>query len=291
MKRLNFKSMICGLLLALAFLSSGCSERIDAGHVGIKVNMYGSDKGVQDVTMVTGRVWYNPITSSVYEIPTFMQTAAWTKDETEGSPTDEAITFQTNDGMETSCDVALNFTLDADKVPAMFKKFRRDPEELKATYLRVKVREIFMEEASKYSIEDMILKRAEFLKDVEMKARSVLAPDGFIVDTLTLVGSPRYPATVSRAIENKIRATQLAEQAQRELATSQAEAAKVAAQAKGEAESIKVKAEAEAEAIRKITQSLTPTYVEYVKATKWNGQYPGVVAGSGAGLLLDARGK
>ena len=33
-----------------------CSERIDAGSEGILVNLYGSDKGVDDVSLVTGRV-------------------------------------------------------------------------------------------------------------------------------------------------------------------------------------------------------------------------------------------
>ena len=51
-----------------------CTERIDAGHEGLLVKMYGSDKGVQDVALVTGRVWYNPLTEQVFEIPTYVQT-------------------------------------------------------------------------------------------------------------------------------------------------------------------------------------------------------------------------
>ena len=60
MKKLIF------FLAAIVALSS-CT-RIDAGHEGIKVNMYGTDKGVSDVVLVTGRVWYNPFTEDVYEI-------------------------------------------------------------------------------------------------------------------------------------------------------------------------------------------------------------------------------
>lgn len=54
--------MILGLLalvMALSFNSCTC-ERIDAGYEGIKVNLYGSEKGVDDVSLVTGIVWYNP---------------------------------------------------------------------------------------------------------------------------------------------------------------------------------------------------------------------------------------
>ena len=48
------------LLIALicAVLTSCGYERIDAGHEGIKVNLYGDRKGVDDVELVTGAVWY-----------------------------------------------------------------------------------------------------------------------------------------------------------------------------------------------------------------------------------------
>ena len=67
-QQLKFKKMIkvslsatIGFLL-LVLLFNSC-ERIDAGHVGVKVNQYGDNKGVDDVTAVTGMVFYNPITT------------------------------------------------------------------------------------------------------------------------------------------------------------------------------------------------------------------------------------
>lgn len=45
------------LMLSLSFTSC---ERIDCE--GILVNLYGSERGVDDVSMVTGRVFYNPAT-------------------------------------------------------------------------------------------------------------------------------------------------------------------------------------------------------------------------------------
>lgn len=44
-------------LFVIVFLTSffvSCVQRIDAGHEGIRVNLYGSDKGVDDVSLVTG---------------------------------------------------------------------------------------------------------------------------------------------------------------------------------------------------------------------------------------------
>ena len=49
------KTTIGGIVafLLLIILFKSC-ERIDAGHVGVKVNLYGDNKGVSDVTEVTG---------------------------------------------------------------------------------------------------------------------------------------------------------------------------------------------------------------------------------------------
>lgn len=42
-------------VLTLVFGLSSCGyERIDAGYEGIKVNLYGDGKGVDDVSLVTG---------------------------------------------------------------------------------------------------------------------------------------------------------------------------------------------------------------------------------------------
>ncbi len=53
------KLITAGVLgfFALIFLFMSC-ERIDAGHVGVKVNQYGDNKGVDDVVAVTGMVFY-----------------------------------------------------------------------------------------------------------------------------------------------------------------------------------------------------------------------------------------
>ena len=44
-------------------------ENIDAGNVGIKINLYGTDRGVDNITIVTGRVWYNTWTTKIIEFP------------------------------------------------------------------------------------------------------------------------------------------------------------------------------------------------------------------------------
>ena len=66
--------LIACMMMTTVLLSSCGYERIDAGCEGIKVNLYGDDKGVGDVSLVTGAVWYNPVTTAIYEYPTYVRT-------------------------------------------------------------------------------------------------------------------------------------------------------------------------------------------------------------------------
>ena len=72
MKKFLF-NMILACITCLGFASCGY-ERVDAGCEGILVNLYGDDKGVGDVSLCTGAVWYNWFTQAVYEYPTYVQT-------------------------------------------------------------------------------------------------------------------------------------------------------------------------------------------------------------------------
>lgn len=52
----SFIKFISLALVALVITFTSCT-RIDAGHEGIKVNLYGDKKGVDEVSLVTGWVW------------------------------------------------------------------------------------------------------------------------------------------------------------------------------------------------------------------------------------------
>ena len=100
------------------------------------------------------------------------------------------------------------------------------------------------------------------------------------------------PAVIAAAITNKAQAIQAAEQANNELAKTQAEAAKTVAEAEGEAKAAVTRAQGEAEANRIRQTSLTPQLLELRKIEnskalidRWNGQLPTVESGNGSMLL------
>lgn len=95
---------LIGLLIAfMGMISLSSCERIDAGHEGIKVSLYGDDKGVGEAALVTGRVWYNPFTTEIYEYPTYVRTvdyAPFTVNAQDGSEftVDPTVSLKIMDG-------------------------------------------------------------------------------------------------------------------------------------------------------------------------------------------------
>jgi regulator of protease activity HflC (stomatin/prohibitin superfamily) len=286
--------------LALAALPSllltGCT-RIGPGHVGIKIDMAGNNKGVLSTPVRTGWVFYNPAFSTVIEYPTNMQTVHWTKSVDEGSPVDESVTFTNKDSMAINADVNLSYTLASDKVPAFYVKFlAADLSQFTNGYLRNVARNCLNEEAGKYEIAQIMGDNSGFLKDAKACLEAQVAPYGVLIDTLGLTGAPRPPQVVLDQINQKNQAQQLALQKQMELQQVQADAAKQVAAAEGQAKATIAQANGEAEANRIRTASITPVVLQNkaldnqaAAIYRWNGQMPATVVNSdgGKGLLFN----
>lgn len=297
------------LILMLVIPVAGCGcERVGPGYVGIKVNMAGGARGVQDVPVVTGWAFYNPITENVLEYPTFVQTASWSED--------EQVTFNSKEGLLISGDISISYQLQQSKVPAFYVKFRSD--DLSAFthgYLRNVARDQFNEVAGTYAIDELYgPKKEQFVRGVRDRINSELKTIGVVVEQFGFIGAPRPPQSVVNAINAKMAATQQAIQRENEIRTAEAEAKKAVAQAQGQADS-KIKmaegqaranqliaegnakarvaiATGEAEANKLLAASISASLLSWRQLEnaqnaiqKWDGRRP-QVEGSGAGLLM-----
>lgn len=265
-------------LLLLGVLSS-CFKRIDPGHVGIVVDLYGSDKGVKNLPVVTGMNFYLPLMTEIFEYPTFVQTAVWTKDTNEGSPTNEELSFSSREGLVITADISLSYQLVAERVPAFYVKFRSDDlSRFTHGFLRNVARDAFNEESVRYSVEDLYsTKKEEFLLKVRDRLNAQVRDFGVEVQQFGFVGAPRLPANVVESINAKIKAIQDAIRVENELRAVEAEAKKKVAEAEGIAK-----------ANLAIQQSMTATVLEWKRldlqrsaVEKWNGQLP-YYSGGGA---------
>lgn len=268
--------------------------RIEAGHVGVEINLAGQQRGASEIPIRTGWVLYSPLTTQIIEFPTYVQTVKWTKDVNEGHPINEEMGFNSKEGMEIFVDVSLSYAIEPSKVPDFYVKYRVDDlDRFTHGILRDIVRNSLNEVASTYVVEDIYgEKKATFLNQVEAMIQSKLTPVGVGVQQFGFIGAPRVPTVIATAITAKAQAIQQAERARNELATTQAEAAKKIAEAEGDAKSQVTRAQGEADSNRIRQASLTPQLLELRRLEnakslidKWDGRLPSVQSGQG-GMIL-----
>lgn len=263
-------SKIFSILLILMIGLVGCSK-VPAGNVGVKVYLLGGEKGVDMEELPPGKYWIG-VNEDLFLFPTFTQNYTWTKSAHEGNPNDESISFQTVEGLSVNSDVGISYSVDPAKVGLLFQKYRKGIDEITDTYLRNMVRDALVTAASTKPIESVYGSgKAELIADVEKRVRDQVEPVGIKLERLYWAGDFRLPETVTDSINAKIKATQMAQQRQNEVAQAEAEAAKTVAQAKGEAESIRIRGEALRE---------NPRLVELTAIEKWDGRLPTVSGGN-----------
>lgn len=302
--QVNFKTIVKVVLTGIATVTLlilfSCSNTIiPAGSVGIIIHQTGSNRGVQDYPTRTGRVWYSPVNDDVIEFPTYATTVSWTHDAGEGNPTNEEIVFTNKDQMTIAVDVSLTYALDANKVPAFYVKFHEsDMKKFTDGFMRSAARDCFNDDGGNYSIQQIMGDNARFLTEVHNCLQGRVEKYGVEIMQFGLIGAPRPPVDVIRAINAAATAQRLAIQKQNELAQTQADVAKQVAQSEGNAQSHIKEAEGIAKANQIVAASITNPILEKQKLDnqaawihKWDGAQPHILTGSGSGLMLNIGGQ
>lgn len=267
------KISILATLFLVCCCCSSCYTRIDAGHEGIKVNLYGDSKGVDDVELVTGAVWYNPITTAVYEYPTFVQTVDY-------APFD----INAKDGSKFTVDPTININLVSGTAAATFKKYRKPMDEVVHDVLKTHIVNAYRVKLNAYTTDELVSKREEFEAAVEEYLREALLKENFELGEMT--SGLKYPESLENSITKKNEAIQEALRIENEVAAIEAEAKKNIAAANGKAEALRITADAEAYYNRTVSASLSSNLVNMKALEKWDGKTP-IVSG-GSGTFIDA---
>jgi regulator of protease activity HflC (stomatin/prohibitin superfamily) len=285
----NLTKLLIGLsvIVLLVFGFTGC-ERIDAGHVGVKVNMYGDGKGVDDITEVTGWVLYNPVATKIVEFPTFVQHKEYKAIVEDGRViSDESFIVNSKDGSEFHVSPLLNYSVKREKVPYIFQKYRVTLDEIEAGFLKTAVYDAFRVVANSYTADEMISNREQFEIKVRKNLESHLNPEGFVLAQFT--SNLVYPETFKKAIEAKNNAVQSALTAENKVKQAEAEAKIKIATAEGNAQAMLTSARAEAESNRLRQQTLTPLLLQQMWIERWNGAVPQYQMGSGGNFYLPVK--
>jgi regulator of protease activity HflC (stomatin/prohibitin superfamily) len=282
-------SFIKFIVLAVVVLGGifsfvGC-ERIDAGHVGVKVNLYGTGKGVDDVTEVTGWVFYNPISTKIVEFPTFMQHKEYKQVLEDGEiVSDESFVVNSKDGSEFHVSPLLNYSVKRERVPYIFGKYRVELSMIESGFLKTAVYDAFRVVANSYTADELISNRQQFEIKVRKVLEDQLSPEGFILSQFT--SNLIYPETFKKAIEAKNNAVQTALTAENQVKTAEAEAKIKIARAEGNAKAMLTNARAEAEANQLKQRTLTPMLLQQQWIERWNGKLPETMLGDKTNAMI-----
>jgi regulator of protease activity HflC (stomatin/prohibitin superfamily) len=298
----SLRRLLLTAIVVVGVLYLGCATttRVDAGHVGIRVKLAGSDRGIQDMPIVTGWVIYNPLTEQIVLFPTSVQNVVWTQSAHEGRAFDESITFSSSEGVNASADIGLSFHIEPALAPRLYGRFRlNDLDKLSDGYMRNTVREAFNDVGSRLPVQDIYgAGKSKMLAEVTQKCRDVFGKDGIVIDQLTINGALRLPQNVVDAINRAMEATQKALESKNRVAQVEAEATQAVTQAhgaaeaarqraQGEADALLIRARGEAQANEIIRLSTTPAVLQYRALEHWDGKLPEYNAGQLPMLTFD----
>ncbi len=259
-------SVLCFIFVTITMAAS-CTV-VDSGEIGIKFHKWSSNE--QDYGGVEGTckgwVFYNPITSSVFTYPTYIQRKNY-----------EPFNVNAKDASVFKMDPTIAYRINPEKACDIFTKYRKGIEDLENGYIRTCIYEAYRTCANRYSSDSLMSNRANFENDVRVRLESSLMAEGFIVEEFTSQITP--PESLAQMINEKNAAVQSALKAENKVKEAEAEAKIKIAEAKGAAEAMQIKADAEAYYNRTISASLSPLIVQEDWIEKWNGTVPTVVGG------------
>jgi regulator of protease activity HflC (stomatin/prohibitin superfamily) len=250
-------------------------ENIDSGNIGIKVNKFGTGRGVSGVTECTGTVFYNPITTTIFEFPINIRHKEYTE---EGS-----FVVNSKDGSEFHVSPIVNYRINPDKATQIFAKYRKDLDGIENGFLKTAVTEAFRIVTNGYTADQLISSREAFDNKVKSVLRKQLEPEGFVLDQFTT--NLEYPTSFKNAINAKNNAVQKALMAENRVKQAEAEAKIKVATAEGDAQATLTRAKAEAEANALKQRTLTPLLIQQQWIEKWRGNVPTTTLGSGTNVM------
>lgn len=252
MKKFRFVMITIIVISAIACVTNflAAVERIDAGCVGIKVNLVGGNRGVDDITECTGWVMYMPLLTEIHEFPVYTQVKDY-----------EPFAINAKDGSEFTVDPTFSYKVNSQKVPQIFRNYRRGLTELENGYLRNVIMDCYRNTANRFVSDSLISHRPQFETEVQAMLNETLLKEGFEPQQLT--SNLNAPQSLKDAIDAKNKTTQEAIQSENKLR-----------KAKAEAEAKIISAEAEKKANDLKASALTPLIIQQMYIEKWDGKLP-----------------
>lgn len=239
------------LLIALAF---SCVGSIKAGQKGVRTQ-FSAVVGTVD----SGLYFKAPFIQKVTKISTQTQVVTFDGGNMLGAASKDLQTV--------ALSVVLNYRLLDTKVSDVFTKYGTESS-YQTAVVEPMLRDAAKAASAKYTAEELITKRAEFVAETEriLIEQFQTKTDLAVFERLNVVNID-FSKSFNSAIEDKVTAEQNALASKNKLEQVKYEAEQRVAQAQAEAEAIKIQANA-------INSQGGADYVNLKAIEKWNGQLP-----------------
>ena len=249
-----------GVLIFVGGMLLSAFTVISAGHTGVQVTL----GEVNPTPLTEGVHFVNPI-SSIKDVDVRLQKA-----ELKGA------NAGTKDLQVVHTDIVVNFRLDPQKVPHIYKEYGLNVDE---KVLGPGINEAFKSVTGHYTSEELVTKRDLVSQEILQHLVAKMAPFNITVSNISLVNFG-FSAEYQKAIEAKVISVQQTAKAQQDLERIKVEANSRIAQAKGEAEAIAIQAQA-------IQSNGGANYVALQWIEKWNGALPSTMLGGDTKTLMN----
>ena len=252
--------IVGGVLIFVGGMLLSAFTVISAGHTGVQVTL----GEVNPTPLTEGVHFVNPI-SSIKDVDVRLQKA-----ELKGA------NAGTKDLQVVHTDIVVNFRLDPQKVPHIYKEYGLNVDE---KVLGPGINEAFKSVTGHYTSEELVTKRDLVSQEILQHLVAKMAPFNITVSNISLVNFG-FSAEYQKAIEAKVISVQQTAKAQQDLERIKVEANSRIAQAKGEAEAIAIQAQA-------IQSNGGANYVALQWIEKWNGALPTTMLGADSKTLMN----
>jgi uncharacterized membrane protein YqiK len=177
--------------------------------------------------------------------------------------------------------VALNYHLDPNAVPRVFREIAQTTDAVAASIIDPARPEAVKAITARFTAEELITRRTEVRDQIASQLREKMTRHGLVLDEFSIVNFAFSPSFAG-AIEAKVRAEQEKLKADRDLQRIEVEAQQRIASARAEAESLRLQ---RGEVTPQLLE-LRRVETERMAIAKWNGVLPTTALGTGVQSLL-----
>lgn len=271
-QRVVYKPILIAVLAFLFIMLQPYEmKKIEAGYQGLLVDLVGDSRGASTIKEVSGWKIYNTWTEEIHQIPLDQRTIRYEKQAViakGGFPCDISPSFNHSVKRATSADMFTNLRT----------SYRTGGlEAVEQGWLEIAILGAVSDVANKWVIDDIFNNRSGFEAAIVVEANKRVGK-WFTISQLRTNIQP--PPSIVESIKAKAKAVQDAITSESQAKAATADAQRKIALAKGDSATVVIAASSEAAALKLKQRELTPLYVEYIKAGKWDGKLPTTTLGN-----------